>query len=144
MTRSGESFAATLTLERVMDNARTTQSTDPSVTTSLPKLSGNLGFPALIKVIQSDPDSRADYTELLNPLGQQGTALIDMGDYNPKSRQLVLPYLVSSYSTQISFGELKGTLDDGHFTGTWFSKPYGTVATFDLYLTTAQATGGNP
>lgn len=142
LSRSGESFTSTLTIQRVMDNTRTTQSTDPSVTVALAKLSGNLRFPAIDRIDSTDRSEFTDYAEILNPLGGLGTALIDFGDFNPRNQQLVLPYNVASY-TQGSYGELSGTLTQDHFTGTWFSKPYGTVATFDLIKTPAP-TGGNP
>lgn len=140
LTQSGESFATQLTIQRVMENQRTTQSTDPSVTVALAKLSGNLRFPAIDRIDSSDHSEFTDYAEILNPLGGLGTALIDFGDYNPKNSQLVLPYNVASY-TQGSYGELSGTLGQGHFTGSWFSKPYGTVGTFDLTQTSTNAGG---
>lgn len=141
LTGSGEIFTANLTILRVMDNLRTTQSTDPSVTVALAKLSGNLRFPAIDRIDSSDHSEFTDYSEILNPLGGLETALIDFGDYNPRNQQLVLPYNVASY-TQGSFGEFSGTLDQNHFSGTWFSKPYGVVGSFDLVKSAARSGGG--
>lgn len=128
LSGSNQVFDAVLEAHRAMENVRSSESTDPTATISLPRLSGDVRFPAIDNL---QPEDYPGFHALLDPLGGYATALFGFGNYDPKSTQLVLPYTVPGYSSG-SFGEFTGTLLDGHFKGTWFCNAIGTVGTFDL------------
>lgn len=130
LTGSGESFDSTVVIKRTMQTERNPQSDDPSDTVSLPTLTGCLRFPALENLPLNDWPG---FHELLGPLGENITVTFDLGDYDPSTLQLVLPYTVSGYSGG-TYGELSGALQNGKYHADWFSKPYGDAGTFDLTL----------
>jgi hypothetical protein len=112
---------------------------DQSETVETPKLQGSLNFPVLTGLDISD---LATYSALTGPMGGYLTVTFDFGDYNPRTQQLILPYTVTGYS-QGSLGELNGTLSNGLFHGTWFSKPLGDVGIFDLTQDSTPSSGTN-
>jgi len=128
LRKSHQNFRCHLSLKRVYENIRNPQGSDPTGTANIPKLSGVLSFPVLDAL---DERRRADYAELTDPLGQFAQALFDFGDYDPQTNLMVLPYNISGYS-QGSFGEFTGELHAGVYKGTWFAKPLGEVANFEL------------
>jgi hypothetical protein len=128
MVQSQQSLRVKLSIKRVYENVRPRQPQDPTQTINLPKLSGFLRFPVLDKM---DPSDYGHYSEIINPMGGFSTVLFDYGDYDPKTKLMILPYNVSGYN-QGSFGELQGELHGGVFTGTWFAKPLGVVGHFVL------------
>jgi hypothetical protein len=128
-----EDFAVTLDIQRVYEPEQSQNSQDPSETVSIPKLSGQMTFTALKNL------SLADYSHfgpLLDPMGGFSIATFDYGDFNPTNNQLILPYSVAGATG--TYGELTGTLAPDpqtgiyHYSGSWFSKPFGTVGTFEL------------
>jgi hypothetical protein len=130
LTGSGQSFDATIFLKRSMQTQRDPQSDDPSQTVSLPTLAGCLRFPAISNL---QPDDWPGFHALLGPLGGNAVVTFDLGDYDPSSQQLVLPYNVAG-SSGGTYGELTGTLKNGQYQGDWFSKPYGDAGTFNLNI----------
>jgi hypothetical protein len=129
-------FTVNLDIKRVTEPEHSQDSQDPSDTISVPKLSGAMTFPALDNISQED---RASFGALMDPMGHYTTATFDYGDFDPSTTQLTLPYSVSGSTG--TYGEMSGTLvinpNTGlyHFSGSWFSKPFGTVATFELDVT---------
>lgn len=130
---SGQAFDATITIKRTMETQRDPQSDDPSDTVSLPTLTGSLRFPAIDNL---QPADYPGFHALLDPMGGYATVLFDLGDYDPSTQQLVLPYTVPGYSSG-NFGELTGTLTNGTYQGDWFCKPLGDTATFSFQLQTS-------
>jgi hypothetical protein len=141
MTKSGHTYDVTLDLVRIFENVRQGQSSDPTQTVNVPKLQGAMRFPVLDKD-KTDVSERGRYNEILNPMGGFSTAQFNSGDFDPDTHLMVLPYNVSGYSLG-NFGELQGKLENGTFTGHWFSKPLGNVATFSLKMITGAAPDDN-
>ncbi len=128
--KSREVFDVVLDIKRVYQNERLNQGQDPTQTVNIPKLSGSMQFPLLQEIGMSD---YSHYSDLIDPMGGFTMTMFDFGDYEPNTHLLVLPYTVSGYS-QGSFGELQGHLENNKFTGTWFSKPLGTVGKFTMTI----------
>ncbi len=126
MLVSGQSFKVKMTIKRVYENVRPSQPQDITQPINVPKLNGFMKFPVLDNINISDYGS---YSEIINPMGGFSTVLFDFGDYDPKTKILILPYNVSGYA-QGNFGELQGSLNNGVFKGEWFAKPLGVVGKF--------------
>jgi hypothetical protein len=101
---------------------------DPTVNISVPRLGGFLSFPLLRKL---KPDQLVDYQDVIVPLGGFILAGIDMGDYNPNSHNMNLPYVVSQFGTG-PFGAFQGELSEDGFVGQWNSRLERLVGTFNL------------
>ena len=128
LLKSNQDFAAVMDLQVVFDTEKSPQAQNPSETITIAKLSGGISFPALDAIAGQDV---ANLSELVGPMGGFQKILIDYGDYNPINQILLLPYSVGGYSNGY-FGQLQGTFSNNQFTGTWFAKPFGEVATFTL------------
>ena len=139
VTKSGHSYDVTLDIQRVFENVRQGQSSDPTQTVQVPKLNGVMRFPVLDK---TDISKYSRYNEILAPMGGFSIAIFDFGDFDPDTHLMILPYNVSGYSLG-SFGQLHGKLENGTFTGYWFSKPLGNVATFSLKMISGAAPDDN-
>jgi hypothetical protein len=136
LSQSHQSFAMNLSINRIMEPARSSQAQDPSESVSIPVLNGNMSFPALENLQHEDPSSRLDdlsnFTPLTDPMGQNLRANIQEGTFDGTT--LVLPYSVEGASG--IYGELSGQLSGGHFVGNWTSEEAsGMVGTFDLVVT---------
>ena len=140
LTDGAKSYDCILQLKRTSQFTRDSQSQDGSESIEVPQLGGSMSFPALRNLPMSDLST---YSALTEPMGGYLTVMFDAGNYNPRTLKMVLPYTVPGYS-QASLGELDGTLTDGHFTGTWFSKPVGIVGTFDLTQTSGTTVTAAP
>jgi hypothetical protein len=141
LSASGQAFDANIIVKRTLETRRDPQSDDPTQTVSIPTLGGSLHFPAVQEILDHHPEDIPGFHELLDPLGMFATVTFDLGDYNPATQQLVLPYDVPGYAGG-SFGELTGTLSGGKFTGDWFSKPFGDAGTFVLTVEPGTAQQG--
>jgi len=128
ITDSNEDFDCVIEVKRTSEFTRLTQSQDQTETVEVPKLGGSVRFPILKNVQMEDLSS---YSSLTTPMGGYLTVMFDFGNYNPRNKKLILPYTVPAYADH-SFGEFNGTLTQGHYKGTWFSKPLGNIGTFDL------------
>ncbi|MGZ3696828.1 MAG: hypothetical protein ACXWPM_08865 [Bdellovibrionota bacterium] len=135
LKQSGQEFAMILQLRRVTDNVHPSQGQDPTSTIELPRLSGNLHFPALDKIVAHPEDltQLSSFSELTAPMDTHISVLITNGNLVAKTGHLTLPYSLPN-STIGNVGSLDGTLTQGRYTGTWFSELVGVVGTFDLTL----------
>lgn len=128
MFRNNSDYDAVLIVKRVVDTKVGSSADQPSETVEVPKLTANLNFPFLDSL---STEEKWKHDDLLDPMGRYWNIAVDYGNYNPTSHVMTLPYAVSGY-TQGNFGDLSGTLVNGHFVGTWYAKPLGDVASFDL------------
>jgi hypothetical protein len=130
LSSSKQTFAMTIQLQRVYETTKSPDSQDPSDSIKIPKLGGNISFPALTATNGLTGDYQ--FGELFDAMGLHSSVFIDYGDYDPTDNSLILPYTISELSTD--YGQLSGTLINGHFSGSWFSKgsTLGTVGTFEL------------
>lgn len=109
---------------------RVASSQDQTETVEVPKLTGALRFPVLDIATERDLPR---FAELTQPMGGFMKVLFSEGNFSPNTTSLILDYTVPGYSGD-TLGELEGTLSDGHFSGIWYSKPFGNIGTFDLIL----------
>ncbi len=128
LNSSAQDFDCVLEIQRSSEFTRIPQNQNSRETIEVPKLSGSMGFPALENIQVSDLSS---YSSLTAPMGGFLRVIFNFGNYNSYTRKLILPYTVPGY-TQNSFGQLDGTLIDGNYQGTWFSKPFGVVGRFNF------------
>ena len=128
LIQSNQDFDATLTIQRVWENSHVSGSPDPTSTTELPTLKGNLDFSVL-----DGNDTTSDLSNLRTPLGLGNSAQFDFGNYSDKTQEMVLPYSVPHYSLG-TFGSLSGKISGNHYQGTWFANYIqgGKVGTFDF------------
>jgi hypothetical protein len=126
---TGKSFPCVLQVKRTFVEKPADQ---PTETVEVPVLTAVLAFPVLQGADNNTIEALwARYPELMNPMGSMPQVVVDYGNYNASDHSLTLPYSVPAY-TQGNFGLLSGTLLGDHFKGSWFAKPEGDVATFDL------------
>jgi hypothetical protein len=128
LASSGQKFAAILRLRRQYENVHSDQSTDPTATTAVPKLGGDLRFTALEGLPEED---YPDFSALIDPMGHSTVMTFTFGDYTPSSGAIVLPYMVNGYS-QGNYGQLSGKLSASQIQATWTANPFGTVGTLEL------------
>jgi hypothetical protein len=129
-----QDFDCVVTLNVVTETEKSTQPEAPSETVQIPKLKGNMAFPALKDLPLEDYPG---FQSLLDPLDDLSPVRIDYGDFDTTSvGRLVLPYLGQD---KTDFGSLEGTLNGDKFTGTWEADDFGNVGTF--VLTRTQKTG---
>lgn len=126
LAKSGRPFRILIIMSRGEDNIHSPQSSDPTLTARVPKIAGSLQLPAL------DDSGYSSAPELVNAMGGLGALPFDNGDYNPANQQIYLPFNVPSH--QGEYGEVRGTFNNGRFTGTWFSESYQTIGDFDVSL----------
>jgi hypothetical protein len=135
LIQSDQDFDATLSIHREWVNSHVSGSPDPTSTTELPTLKGNLDFAVLDeKDIASD-----DLSNLRMPLGQGDSAQFDFGNYSDKTQVMVLPYSVAHYALG-TFGSLSGKITGNHYQGTWYANYIqgGKVGTFDFVKAASQ------
>ena len=140
INQNRKSYDCTLQIKRTSQFTRDSQSQDGSESIEVPQLGGGMHFSALENLSMSE---LSNYSVLTEPMGGYLTVMFDSGNYNPRTLKMVLPYTVPGYS-QASLGELEGSLNNGHFQGTWFAKPVGIVGTFDLVQTSGSSTTNAP
>lgn len=128
LLRSNQTYAAELTIKRVRDIVRATQPDQPTDTVEVPKLVATLTFPSIERAASRELPK---YKDLLLPMGNMRRLIVDYGNFYPATHALTLPYMVPGYA-QGPYGELAGELSGDRFTGTWFAKPLGDVATFEF------------
>lgn len=130
MAGTGTVYEGQLEVGRILEEK---SDGNPTETVSVPRLEGSLRFPVLEAITSEEVFSK--YDELINPMGRQESVVFDMGDFDPRTKILLLPYAVAGYGQSSEFGRLSGALTpNGHFIGKWTAKPMGIVATFDLIL----------
>jgi hypothetical protein len=140
MASSQQNFDVDVQIKRVLENTHPESSTDPTVTAQVPKLAGGMHFPLIDQISATDFPF---FSEMLQPMGGYQTVLFDFGDLDAATGALLLPYSVPGYSQGV-FGELTGTLTGSQFSGTWFSKSFGTVGSFTLTKIATSKAGSSP
>ncbi|MBY0472209.1 hypothetical protein K2X30_13670 [bacterium] len=126
MTETGNEYACTLILTRMLDLVTANGTPVPTETIQVPKLYGTLMFDAM-----ANETDNTKFEELLYPLGHYWKMVFDYADYNTSTHSMVLPYTVSSYNKG-PFGQLFGRLESGEFVGSWNSRYGENVGEFTL------------
>jgi hypothetical protein len=138
LIQSGADFDVTLSLAQGQDNAHSTQSADPTDTVQIPKLFGEMSFPAIHNeggaAYQTLPD-------LIAATGGSESVSFTYGDYDPTKQEIYLPFTVAGHD-QGNYGDASCTYIQGHLHGTWLSNSYQPVGTFEMDL--CSTTAGNP
>ena len=130
LMKSDADFDVELQMERGDDNIHSSQSQDPTDTIQVPKLVGNMKFPAIHK------EGSAAYITLpalMEATGGFYAISFTYGDYDPITHRVYLPFSVPGH-TQGNYGEVRAILDIGtkHLVGVWYSNSYEEVGSFDL------------
>jgi hypothetical protein len=128
MIASAEDYDVTINLTIERENVHSSASQDPTDTVQIPKLVGNMRFPAIDNlgsaIYESDP-------ELIAATGGYGSVSFTYGDYVPETKRINMPFAVAGHGDG-NYGAIDGTFDNGQIKGEWDSISFEHVGDFEV------------
>jgi hypothetical protein len=128
MRSTGRTYNVQVAMTIEYETVRQSQGQDSTIVTVVPKLSGSMRFPELNNLKLPDLNN---FKDLMQATGGFSIVTFDLGDFDPETTRLILPYSLSSLSSG-TYGSLQGKLINNGFKGVWIAKPLGEVADFNF------------